>query len=157
MSEAIFAVVTIPGIVAFKNAAGIWKYDENEFGEYRHWVKFHTENHSTIYIIEDHNKLWTVGETLDNLTISSLVFRQQDQQWWVNLALNGSSMMSRPTHELVGAKRTDGYTYKGEKYTYLYEGKMKIGQVWLPCIVYQAQKDNIIYVREINDFEEKFR
>lgn len=49
------------------------------------------------------------------------------------------------------------YTYKEQKYSLLYQGKMKIGQVWLPCVVYQAHKDNEIYVRELNDFVEKFK
>ena len=33
---------------------------------------------------------------------------------------------------------------------------MKIGQVWLDCIIYQSEKDNKVWVRETGDFYEKF-
>jgi hypothetical protein len=48
------------------------------------------------------------------------------------------------------------YVYKGELYKHLSAGKMKIGQAWISCIVYQSDKDGSVYVREQMDFHEKF-
>lgn len=49
------------------------------------------------------------------------------------------------------------YEYKGAIYKVLFISKMKIGQVWLRCIVYQSYKDKKIWVREHGDFFEKFK
>lgn len=48
------------------------------------------------------------------------------------------------------------YEYNGVIYKVVFTSKMRIGQVWLPCIVYQSYKDKKIYVREQGDFFEKF-
>jgi len=44
---------------------------------------------------------------------------------------------------------------KGE-YKVLHESKMKIGQIWIDCIVYQSVIDGRVWVREKNDFSENF-
>jgi hypothetical protein len=49
------------------------------------------------------------------------------------------------------------YVYEGKYYKVMFIAKMKIGQVWLPCVIYQAYKDKKIYVREHGDFFEKFK
>lgn len=49
------------------------------------------------------------------------------------------------------------YEYKGQRYRYVFTGKMKIGQVWVMCIVYKSYKDGRIYIRERGDFNEKFK
>lgn len=48
------------------------------------------------------------------------------------------------------------YFYKGNTYQILHESKMKIGQVWLDCVVYQSENDKKVWVREKIDFSEKF-
>lgn len=48
------------------------------------------------------------------------------------------------------------YEYKGVAYKVIFTSKMKIGQVWLKCIIYQSYKDKKIYVREAGEFFEKF-
>jgi len=45
---------------------------------------------------------------------------------------------------------------KRGEYKVLHESKMKIGQIWIDCIVYQALKDGKVWVREKTDFEENF-
>lgn len=45
---------------------------------------------------------------------------------------------------------------KRGEYKVLYYSKMKIGQVWIDCIVYQSLKDGKVWVREHLDFEENF-
>lgn len=49
------------------------------------------------------------------------------------------------------------YSYKDGTYKIIYIAKMKIGQVWLKCVIYQSYKDKRIYVREHGDFFEKFK
>ena len=49
------------------------------------------------------------------------------------------------------------YEYNGNIYKVIYISKMKIGQVWLPCVIYQSYKDKKIWVREHGDFFEKFK
>lgn len=49
------------------------------------------------------------------------------------------------------------YIYNGVIYKVMFISKMKIWQVWLPCVVYQSYKDKKIYVREHGDFFEKFK
>lgn len=49
------------------------------------------------------------------------------------------------------------YEYNGNIYKVVFTSKMKIGQVWLKCIVYQSYKDQKIWVREAGDFFEKFK
>jgi hypothetical protein len=48
------------------------------------------------------------------------------------------------------------YQYQGNIYKVMFISKMKIGQVWLPCVIYQSYKDKKIYVLEHGDFFEKF-
>jgi hypothetical protein len=49
------------------------------------------------------------------------------------------------------------YMYKGLRYQIMYEASMKIGQAWLPCVVYKrADHDDSYFVREHYDFYEKF-
>jgi len=49
------------------------------------------------------------------------------------------------------------YSYKGNTYQVLLESsKVKIGKQWLPCIVYQSLAEGETYVREKEDFFEKF-
>ena len=45
---------------------------------------------------------------------------------------------------------------KHGEYQILAESKMKIGQIWVDCIVYQSMKDGKVWVREQLDFEESF-
>jgi len=54
----------------------------------------------------------------------------------------------------TNAKR---YEYNGQRYQYLFTGKMKIGQIWVMCIVYKSYKDGRIYISERIDFTEKFK
>lgn len=49
------------------------------------------------------------------------------------------------------------YEYNGNIYKVMFTSKMKIGQVWLKCIIYQSYKDKKIWVREHGDFFEKFK
>lgn len=53
--------------------------------------------------------------------------------------------------------KSNRYTYKNQIYSYIFQAKMKIGQVWIMCIVYKSYKDQRIYVRERGDFNEKFK
>lgn len=56
------------------------------------------------------------------------------------------------------AQRTQiRYQYKDQIYKIMFISKMKIGQVWLRCVIYQAYKDKKIYVREHGEFFEKFK
>lgn len=49
------------------------------------------------------------------------------------------------------------YEYNDTIYKVVFTSKMKIGQLWLNCIVYQSYKDKKIWVREAGDFFEKFK
>lgn len=49
------------------------------------------------------------------------------------------------------------YTYKDQVYKVMFISKMKIGQVWVRCVIYQSYKDKKIWVREHGDFFEKFK
>jgi len=49
------------------------------------------------------------------------------------------------------------YAYKDGVYKVMFTSKMKIGQVWLKCIIYQSYKDKKIWVREAGEFFEKFK
>lgn len=56
------------------------------------------------------------------------------------------------------AQRTSlRYEYKEVIYKIMFISKMKIGQVWLRCVIYQSYKDKKIWVREHGDFFEKFK
>lgn len=56
------------------------------------------------------------------------------------------------------AQRTQiRYEYKEQPYKVMFISKMKIGQVWLRCVIYQSYKDKKIYVREHGEFFEKFK
>lgn len=46
------------------------------------------------------------------------------------------------------------YKYKGISYFVEKEAKLKIGQVWIPCVVYS--NGSLTYVRELEDFLVKF-
>lgn len=48
------------------------------------------------------------------------------------------------------------YKYKDRLYKLLHVGRMKIGQAWIVCIVYQSRDSGAVYVREVGDFKEKF-
>lgn len=48
------------------------------------------------------------------------------------------------------------YTYKDKEYEHMYFSQMKIGEAWLPCVIYKSKEDDKIYVRELGDFHEKF-
>lgn len=55
-------------------------------------------------------------------------------------------------------KRTQiRYAYKDAIYKVMFISKMKIGQLWVRCIIYQSYKDKKIWVREHGDFFEKFK
>ncbi len=43
------------------------------------------------------------------------------------------------------------------EYKVLHEAKMKIGQIWIDCVVYQSLIDGRVWVREKNDFSENFK
>lgn len=48
------------------------------------------------------------------------------------------------------------YTYKGSNYQKLFEGMQKVNDSWQKCIVYRGTKDNKVYVRTKEDFNQKF-
>jgi hypothetical protein len=49
------------------------------------------------------------------------------------------------------------YLYKDRKYKFISIGRMKIGQLWIDCIIYKSLNDRLYYVREELDFYEKFK
>jgi hypothetical protein len=49
------------------------------------------------------------------------------------------------------------YQYKDKLYKVAFIAKMKIGQVWLKCVIYQSYSDKMYYVREHGEFFEKFK
>lgn len=49
------------------------------------------------------------------------------------------------------------YEYKGSIYKIMFVSKMKIGQLWVRCVIYQSYKDKKIWVREHGEFFEKFK
>lgn len=49
------------------------------------------------------------------------------------------------------------YEYKGKVYIFIREGKMQIGQTWVPCAVYTNYRGTEYFVRELVDFKEKFK
>lgn len=49
------------------------------------------------------------------------------------------------------------YEFNGNIYKVIFVSKMKIGQLWVPCIIYQSYKDKKIWVRERGEFFEKFK
>lgn len=51
----------------------------------------------------------------------------------------------------------DQYIYKNKLYIILHEGKMKVDDEWVPCVVYEALENNRIYVRTKDEFFEKFK
>jgi hypothetical protein len=78
----------------------------------------------------------------------------------MNIPAEGGAMFYPETKinkEMDIKKRTSmRYEYKGVIYKIMFIAKMKIGQVWLRCVIYQSYKDKRIYVREHGDFFEKF-
>lgn len=57
----------------------------------------------------------------------------------------------------IATRRAVRYQYNGNIYKVMFISKMKIGQVWLSCVIYQSYKDKKIWVREHGDFFEKFK
>jgi hypothetical protein len=49
------------------------------------------------------------------------------------------------------------YEYKGNFYFKVDNAQMQIGQKWITCMVYTNEDKSEMYVREFNDFLEKFK
>jgi hypothetical protein len=48
------------------------------------------------------------------------------------------------------------YEYKGGRYIIINIGNMKIGQLWISCVIYKPTDLDEYFVREHDDFFEKF-
>lgn len=48
------------------------------------------------------------------------------------------------------------WEYKGNRYIVLRMAELKFGTIWIPCVVYESIHEKKTYVREREDFREKF-
>jgi hypothetical protein len=52
------------------------------------------------------------------------------------------------------------YEYKGKEYSFVQDSKIKIGEIWIPVVIYKCEyinPDGEIWVREAEQFSELFK